>query len=113
MLDSANDAEVAFSSLFWKWTLYLSFLFASPRYVDDGLLAMVSPCNVIVLNVGALNMAYSVLEVLIRRSYSRAHISTWCHSSCRFRFESASSTRSSAYSRELILGSPCSLSPVP
>ena len=59
--------------------------------MDDDLLAMVSPCSVIVLNVGALNMAYSVFAGFIYKSYSRAHISTWFHSSCRLRFESASS----------------------
>ena len=60
-----------------------------------------------------LNIAYSVFEVLIDRSYSRAHISTWSHRSCRLCLDSASSTRSSAYSRQFILCSPSSLSPVP
>ena len=76
MLERANDADVAFSNLFWKWTLYLSFLFARPRYVDDDLLAMVSPCRVIVLNVGVLNIAYSVFAGFMRKSYSRAHFLT-------------------------------------
>ena len=92
----------------------LSFFFARPRYVEDGLLVIVSPasCMVEVFDV-PLNIAYSVLEVLIFRSYSCAHISTWSHSSCRLCLVSASSTESSAYSRQFILSSPCSLIPVP
>ena len=92
----------------------MSCFFARPRYVADGLLVIVSPANLIVaVVVDPLKIAYSVLDVFIFRSYSLAHISTWFHSICRFLFESARSTRSSAYSKQFILSSPCSLSPVP
>ena len=114
ILVSEKDAALALLSLFSKWTLYLSFFFDSPRYVDEGVLVMVSPASWIVDVADVpLNMAYSVFDVFILRSYSLAHISTWSHSSCRLRFEFASSTRSSAYSKQFIRGSPYSLSPVP
>ena len=111
---SAKEADLALLSLFSKWTLYLSFFFASPRYVEDGLLVIVSPASRILAVVDVpLKIAYSVLSVLIFRSYSRAHISTWSQSSYKLCLVSSSSTRSSAYSRQFILSSPCSLSPVP
>jgi len=60
-----------------------------------------------------LKIAYSVFDVLILRSYSFAQISTWSHSSWRLCLDLANNTRSSAYRRQLILGRPWSLSPVP
>ena len=114
ILVSAKDADFAFCSRLRKWTLYLSCFFASPKYVDDGVLVMQSPARLIFdLEFDPLNIAYSVFEVFIFRSYSLAHNSTWSHSSCRLRRESARSTKSSAYNRQLILGSPCTFSPVP
>lgn len=91
----------------------MSLLLDSPRYVDDYVLATVSPYSVMEFGDVELKMAYSVFVGLILRSYSLAHISTWSHSSYRLCFDSASSTRSSAYSSQFILGSPCSFSPVP
>ena len=78
------------------------------------MLVIVSPARrkVDVVDV-LLKTAYSVFVVLILRSYSFAHISTWSHNSCRLCLDSASSTRSSAYNRKFILGRPCILSPVP
>ena len=113
IFERSNDADVSLASLFWKWTLYLSLRFARPRYVDDGVLAMVSPCRLTVLVDVELNMAYSVFDGFICRSYSRAHLSTCIHSICRFRFESASNTRSSAYSSQFMRGRPRICSPVP
>ena len=114
ILVSEKDAALALLSLFSKLTLYLSFLFERPRYVDEGLLVIVSPArrSVDVVEV-PLKIAYSVFVVFILRSYSFAQISTWSHSSWRLCLDLASSTRSSAYRRQLILGRPWSLSPVP
>ena len=59
-----------------------------------------------------MKITYSVFVVFILRSYSFAQVSTWSHSSWRLCLDLASSTRSSAYRRQLILGRPWILSPV-
>ena len=94
ILVSEKDAALALLSLFSKWTLYLSFRFERPRYVDEGLLVIVSPArrSVDVVEV-PLKIAYSVFVVFILRSYSFAQVSTWSHSSWRFCLDLASSTR--------------------
>ena len=92
----------------------MSFFFDSPRYVDEVVLFIVSPASRIVDVLGVpLKIAYSVFVVLMCRSYSRAHISTCWHSSCRLCLDFASSTRLSAYKRQFIQRSPCILMPVP
>ena len=93
---------------------FVLVIFLNTRYVDEVVLFIVSPASRIVDVLGVpLKIAYSVFVVLMCRSYSRAHISTFWHSSCRLCLDFASSTRSSAYKRQLILGSPCILRPVP
>ena len=77
ILVSEKDAALALLSLFSKWILYLSFRFESPKYVDEGLLVIVSPARFSVdVVVFPLKTAYSVFEVLIFRSNSFAQIST-------------------------------------
>ena len=57
--------------------MYLSCLLDSPKYVEEGELVMFSPARVIFDLVDVpLKIAYSVFEVLIRRSYYLAQIST-------------------------------------